>query len=102
MTSCIPENVSTCLVDWRLVTLMDNTMPPRDPNDDDDEDEEGRGRGRARRTGGYQRAGRVTCTRLNFSPRVNIAPRRSSRARPSATRTEALASSSPAAGNVIV
>jgi len=28
------------LVDWRLVTLMDNTMPPRDPNDDDDEDEE--------------------------------------------------------------
>jgi len=42
MTSCIPENVSTCLVDWRLVTLMDNTMPPRDPNDDDDaEDEDG-------------------------------------------------------------
>lgn len=45
MTSCIPENVSTCLVDWRLVTLMDNTMPPRDPNDDDedhddDEDED--------------------------------------------------------------
>ena len=37
MTSCIPENVSTCLVDWRLVTLMDNTMPPRDPNDDDDD-----------------------------------------------------------------
>jgi len=28
------------LVDWRLVTLMDNTTPPRDPNDDDDEDEE--------------------------------------------------------------
>jgi len=31
------------LVDWRLVTLMDNTMPPRDPNDDDDEDEEDEG-----------------------------------------------------------
>ena len=43
MTSCIPENVSTCLVDWRLVTLTDNTMPPRDPNDDDDEDEEDEG-----------------------------------------------------------
>ena len=30
------------LVDWRLVTIMGNTMPPRDPNDDDDdaEDEE--------------------------------------------------------------
>jgi len=31
------------LVDWRLVTLMDNTVPPRDPNDDDDEDEEDEG-----------------------------------------------------------
>jgi hypothetical protein len=40
VTSCIPENVSTWLVDWRPVTLMDNTMPPRDPNDEDDEDEE--------------------------------------------------------------
>jgi hypothetical protein len=28
------------LVDWSLVTIMGNTMPPRDPNDDDDEDEE--------------------------------------------------------------
>jgi hypothetical protein len=36
----IPENICTWLVDWRLVTVMDNTMPPRDPNDDDDEDEE--------------------------------------------------------------
>jgi hypothetical protein len=40
MTSCIPENVSTWLVDWRIVTLMGNTMPPRDPSEDDDEDEE--------------------------------------------------------------
>jgi hypothetical protein len=36
----IPENVSTWLVDWTLVTVMANTMPPRNPNDDDDEDEE--------------------------------------------------------------
>jgi hypothetical protein len=38
MTLCIPENVSTRLVSWSLVS---NTPPPRDPNDDnDDEDEE--------------------------------------------------------------
>jgi hypothetical protein len=38
MTPCIPENFSTWLVDWSLVT--GNTMPPRDPNDDDDEDDD--------------------------------------------------------------
>lgn len=38
MTRCIPENFSTWLVDWSLVT--GNTMPPRDPNDDDDDDDE--------------------------------------------------------------
>jgi hypothetical protein len=36
MTVCIPESVSTWLVDWSLVTIMGNTLPPRDPNDDDD------------------------------------------------------------------
>ena len=36
MTQRIPENFST--VDWRLVTNMGNTIPPRDPNDDEDED----------------------------------------------------------------
>jgi hypothetical protein len=25
---------------WRLSTIVDDTMPPRDPNDDDDEEEE--------------------------------------------------------------
>ena len=39
MTPHIPENISTWLVDWSLVTIMGNTMPPRDPNDDEDEDE---------------------------------------------------------------
>ncbi len=31
------------LVDWSIVTIMGNTMPPRDPDDDDDdaEDEDG-------------------------------------------------------------
>jgi hypothetical protein len=40
MTPSIPENISIWLVDRSLVTIMGNTMPPRDPNDDDDEDEE--------------------------------------------------------------
>ena len=39
MTPLILENISTWLVDWSLVTIMGNTTPPRDPNDDDDEDE---------------------------------------------------------------
>ena len=26
------------VVDWSLVTIMGNTMPPRDPNDDDDDE----------------------------------------------------------------
>ena len=39
----LPENVSSWLVDWTFFTIMGNTMPPRDPNDDDDdaEDEDG-------------------------------------------------------------
>jgi hypothetical protein len=42
MTACIPENVAILLVEWSIVTIMSNTMPPRDPNDDDDaEDEDG-------------------------------------------------------------
>jgi hypothetical protein len=43
MTARTPENVSTWLVDWSIVTIMGNTMPPRDPDDDDDdaEDEDG-------------------------------------------------------------
>jgi hypothetical protein len=45
MTPRIPENISTWLVDWSLVAIGDDTMPPRDPNDDDedhddDEDED--------------------------------------------------------------
>jgi hypothetical protein len=43
MTARTPENVSTWLVDWSIVTILGNTMPPRDPDDDDDhaEDEDG-------------------------------------------------------------
>ena len=28
------------MVDWGLVTIMGNAMPPRDPYDDDDDDDE--------------------------------------------------------------
>ena len=38
MTQRIPENFSAAW--WKLVTIMGNTMPPRDPNDDDDDDED--------------------------------------------------------------
>jgi hypothetical protein len=31
MTPRIPENISIWLVDRSLVTIMGNTMPPRDP-----------------------------------------------------------------------
>jgi hypothetical protein len=41
MTARIPENVSTWLVDWSIVTIIGNAMPPRDPDDDDAEDEDG-------------------------------------------------------------
>jgi hypothetical protein len=40
MTSRIPENSSTWVVDWSPVTIMRNTMPPRNPNDDDEEEED--------------------------------------------------------------
>ena len=36
MTGRIPENVSTWLVDWSILSVMGKTMPPRDPNHDDD------------------------------------------------------------------
>ena len=35
----MPENI-LILADWKLATIVDDTMPPRDPNDDDDEEEE--------------------------------------------------------------
>jgi len=32
--------VSTWLVEWSLVAIIGNTMPPRDPNHDGDDDNE--------------------------------------------------------------
>ena len=40
MNPHIPEDFAACLVNWSIVAVILNTMPPRDPNDDDDEDEE--------------------------------------------------------------
>ena len=34
------ESVPTWSVDWGLLAVMRNEMPPRDPNNDDDDDEE--------------------------------------------------------------
>jgi hypothetical protein len=35
----MPENI-LILADWKLATIVEDAMPPRDPNDDDDEEEE--------------------------------------------------------------
>ena len=35
----MPENI-LILADWGLAGLVDDTVPPRDPNGDDDEEEE--------------------------------------------------------------
>ena len=49
MTTRIPEEFSTRLIDWSPYVIMGNTMPPRDPNEDEEdleeeeEDEEDRG-----------------------------------------------------------
>jgi len=42
MTARMPQNVPNWLVDWSFVSIMGNTEPPRDPDDDDNdaEDEE--------------------------------------------------------------
>jgi hypothetical protein len=39
MRQRMPENI-LILADWTLAGIVDDTMPPRDPNDDDDEEEE--------------------------------------------------------------
>ena len=40
MTPHIPEEFSTGLLDRRLFVIMDNTMPPRDPNEDEEDEDE--------------------------------------------------------------
>jgi hypothetical protein len=40
MTTHIPEESSTRLIDWSPFVIMGNTMPPRDPDEDEDEEDE--------------------------------------------------------------
>jgi hypothetical protein len=40
MTLHISEDFAACLVNWSIVSVILNTMPPRDPNDDDDEEDD--------------------------------------------------------------
>ena len=40
MTLHIPEDFVACLVNWSIVSVILNTMPPRDPNGDDDDDDD--------------------------------------------------------------
>ena len=35
----MPENI-LILADWRLASIVDDKVPPRDPNGEDDEEEE--------------------------------------------------------------
>jgi hypothetical protein len=35
-----PESISAWLVNWSLLTIIGDVLPPRDPNDDDEEEEE--------------------------------------------------------------
>ena len=35
----MPENI-LILANWKLAAIVDDTMPPRDPNDDDDEEDD--------------------------------------------------------------
>ena len=46
MTTHIPEEFSSRLIDWNPFLIMGNTTPPRDPNEDeeDEDDEEGEDR----------------------------------------------------------
>ena len=39
MRQRMPENI-LILAEWRLASIVDDTVPPRDPNGDDDEEEE--------------------------------------------------------------
>jgi hypothetical protein len=40
MASHIPEEVSSGVINVRLFAIIDNTMPPRDPDEDDEDDDE--------------------------------------------------------------
>ncbi|MCA6104531.1 hypothetical protein [Bradyrhizobium australafricanum] len=65
MTLQTPEIVST-RIDWRVFTIVGNTMPPRDPDDDEEDEEQDDEENRTRRTAGCARAGRRLSRMLMF------------------------------------
>jgi hypothetical protein len=40
MKQHIPEEFSTGLIDWSPFMVMDNAMPPRDPDEDEEDEDE--------------------------------------------------------------
>jgi hypothetical protein len=40
MTPHIPEEFFTRLIDWSPFMIMDNSMPPRDPDEDEEDEDE--------------------------------------------------------------
>ena len=40
MTTRIPDEFSTRLIDWSPYVILGNTMPPRDPNEDEEDEDE--------------------------------------------------------------
>jgi len=40
MTTHIPEEFFTKLIDWSSVVILDNTMPPRNPEEDEEDEDE--------------------------------------------------------------
>ena len=42
MTMHISEDFAASLVNWSIVSVVLDTMPPRDPNDDDEDEDERR------------------------------------------------------------
>jgi hypothetical protein len=40
MTTHIPEELSTRLIDWTPFVIMGNPMPPRDPDEDEEDEDE--------------------------------------------------------------
>ena len=40
MKQHIPEEFSTRLINWSLFVIMNNTVPPRDPDEEEDEEDE--------------------------------------------------------------
>ena len=68
-----PDPEFTWMIDWTLVTVMGNAMPPRDPNDNDDEDEEDEEDDSIKTT---SRRSSENPTKTNSAARAQVLPRK--------------------------